>query len=250
MYTIDVNVLGVEPGQVSVDVGCGQGRHCYYLERAGALATGLDLSQSDLLAARHQMVQGQAQSVADGKQPPAPEGKSDDDKASSNFIRASATRLPLADGSVDAVICSEVLEHLADYQGAISELARVLRINGRLGISVPRFIPEWLCWKLEPQYPYAPGGHIRIFKQKQLIRIVEQKGFKLLAVSHAHGLHSPYWWLQCVLWEKRHQSGLVAAYRRFLEWDLFKQPLLTRILASIADPLMGKSLVLYFERCE
>jgi hypothetical protein len=41
---------------------------------------------------------------------------------------------------------------------------------------------------------------------------------------------------------------LVRAYRTVLEWDILKRPLLTRMLEKIADPLMGKSVVLYFTK--
>lgn len=45
--------------------------------------------------------------------------------------------LSYADGSLDGVICLEVLEHVADPFKAASELVRVLRPGGRLICSVP-----------------------------------------------------------------------------------------------------------------
>jgi ubiquinone/menaquinone biosynthesis C-methylase UbiE len=45
--------------------------------------------------------------------------------------------LPLEDASVDLVWCSEVLEHVADTQGFLSEARRVLRPGGRLLVTVP-----------------------------------------------------------------------------------------------------------------
>jgi SAM-dependent methyltransferase len=47
------------------------------------------------------------------------------------FVDGLATELPLADGSVDALWCERVLQHLADPQAAIDEFARVLRPGGR-----------------------------------------------------------------------------------------------------------------------
>ena len=40
----------------------------------------------------------------------------------------------------------------------------------------------------------------------------------------------------------------VAAYHRFLVWDIERSPWLTRALEWILGPLIGKSLVLYFEK--
>ena len=94
----------------------------------------------------------------------------------------------------------------------------------------------------------AKGGHIRIFKPRALIAAAERSGFRLYRRHYAHGLHSPYWWLQCWFWDERETSALVKAYRRLLEWDILKRPLLTRLGEFLTAPLMGKSAVYYFER--
>jgi ubiquinone/menaquinone biosynthesis C-methylase UbiE len=49
-------------------------------------------------------------------------------------VTADALALPLADGTVDAVILAYVLFHLADPARAAAEAARVLRPGGRAGI--------------------------------------------------------------------------------------------------------------------
>jgi hypothetical protein len=64
----------------------------------------------------------------------------------------------------------------------------------------------------------------------------------------AHGLHSPYWWLQCLFWNTRENSKLIKIYHQFLVWDLMKKPLFTKILEFILQPLIGKSLVMYFRK--
>jgi hypothetical protein len=40
----------------------------------------------------------------------------------------------------------------------------------------------------------------------------------------------------------------VKKYHQFLVWDLMKKPILTRILEFILQPLMGKSVVMYFRK--
>ena len=64
----------------------------------------------------------------------------------------------------------------------------------------------------------------------------------------AHGLHSPYWWLQCLFWEKRDNSSLIKLYHKFLVWDLMKKPIFTRALEFVLQPFIGKSLVMYFKK--
>jgi SAM-dependent methyltransferase len=53
--------------------------------------------------------------------------------------RADLLHLPFPDGSFDAVLCLDVLEHLAllDQPRAVAEMARVLKPEGRLLMSVP-----------------------------------------------------------------------------------------------------------------
>ncbi len=47
------------------------------------------------------------------------------------------TALPLADGSVDAVLCTEVFEHVPDPVSALRELARIVKPGGLVFITAP-----------------------------------------------------------------------------------------------------------------
>lgn len=50
----------------------------------------------------------------------------------STFVRGDGERLPVADGSVDVVVFTEVIEHLVRPELAVGEIARVLRPGGHL----------------------------------------------------------------------------------------------------------------------
>jgi SAM-dependent methyltransferase len=52
-------------------------------------------------------------------------------------IVSDITAIPVADNSFDAVLCSEVLEHVPDPRAALLELARVLRPGGQLILTAP-----------------------------------------------------------------------------------------------------------------
>lgn len=56
-------------------------------------------------------------------------------------IIANGLQLPIRDGSVDAVVAFEVLEHVSNPGGLISEAFRVLRPGGYLCVSAPFIFP-------------------------------------------------------------------------------------------------------------
>jgi SAM-dependent methyltransferase len=52
-------------------------------------------------------------------------------------VRGDLQHLPVADASVEAIVCMQVIEHLWDQPGFVAECARVLRTAGNLAISTP-----------------------------------------------------------------------------------------------------------------
>lgn len=235
MRTLDLDRLGLKDGMRALDLGCGAGRHVHAMfYHAQATIIGVDLGFEDVKRTR----QGFEAS-------PDLEAGS---RRRFGLAVADALRLPFPDGAFDIVICSEVLEHIPDYGAALREITRVLKPGGRLGVSVPRYWPESLNWRLEERYHRAPGGHIRIFRPRTLEKEIQAHGMRFTGHHHAHALHSPYWWLQCALWDSRDTSVLVRAYRRLLEWDILKRPALTRGLEALLNPVMGKSIAMYFTK--
>ena len=158
------------------------------------------------------------------------------------------TKLPFRDGTFDVVICSEVLEHIPDLPRAVSEIIRVLKPGRSLVVSVPRYMPERICWALSWDYHHEEGGHIRIFRKKELISLLEKAGTRCVDTAWKHSLHSPYWWLKCLVGHRNDDHPAVKAYHRFLVWDIMKKPLLTRALDKTLNPLISKSIVLYLKK--
>ena len=234
MQTIDFELLPLQPSDRVLDLGCGEGRHAILAYAAADVCSvAVDLNFEDLLATR--------KTFEDFNQP-------DNHSKTLSIACADGYRLPFADNSFDKIICSEVLEHLFRYTEVLQEIDRVLKPGGAVAVSVPRFWPEWICWALSDHYHQLEGGHVRIFRIAELQRKIEQLGFRCYARHGAHALHSPYWWLQCLLWNNRQNSRLVRGYHKLLVWDLMKKPWITRMLERMLNPLMGKSVVLYFRK--
>lgn len=234
MHTVNFDHFKLQPGDRVLDLGCGEGRHAitaYILENI--IAIGIDLSLKDLGTARERFS----------------EFEDPDNNNKKLFISvADGASLPFADSSFDKVICSEVLEHILDYKAVLTEINRILKPGGMLAVSVPRFGPEWICWRLSDAYHAMEGGHIRIFKAKELRKDIEEFGMIHFRHHWAHALHVPYWWLKCIFWRENEDDSpwIVQTYHRFLIWDLMKKPLITQFLERILDPILGKSVVMYF----
>jgi SAM-dependent methyltransferase len=231
MLTVDYDLLGVQRGERVLDIGCGAGRHSLEAVRRGADTVALDLSLDDLHRAQR--------AVADYGHVDVP--------APGRFlaVRGDARHIPFADASFDRVIASEVLEHIVEDDAAVAELFRVLRPGGVLAVTVPRWLPERICWALSREYHDIPGGHVRIYRGHQLRAKLRRAGLRPTAQHHAHALHSPYWWIRCAFGPQRDDPLPVRLYHRLLVWDMFQRPALTRRLEKALDPMLGKSLVLY-----
>ncbi|AOS98374.1 Demethylrebeccamycin-D-glucose O-methyltransferase [Microbulbifer aggregans] len=231
MITVDPHHLQLQAGQRVLDLGCGEGRHAIHLWLTDVVeVVGVDLNFND---------------VATASERARPFAESGDVAGRLLLGVADGMSLPFADNSFDVVICSEVLEHINDYQAVLAEIDRVLKPAGIFAASVPSFFPEWVCWQLSDEYHQVEGGHVRIFRERQLRGSIESLGHRFFARHRAHALHAPYWWLKCLLWH-RVDSRLLDAYHRLLVWDLMKKPRLTRWLEKLLNPLLGKSTVLYF----
>lgn len=231
MQTVDFRFFPIAKGEYFLDLGCGEGRHvinAYWL--TDAVCLGADLNLRDLQTTRERFLPFARNNHQGGFY----------------LQQVNALCLPFADASVDKIICSEVLEHIADYQQVLNEISRVLKPRGLLAISVPRYWPEKICWWLSDAYHQVQGGHLRIFKGRQLRQQIQKRGFICYKCHWAHALHTPYWWLKCLFWQSQERSGLIRFYHKLLVWDLMQRPRITRWVEKCLNPILGKSVVMYF----
>jgi SAM-dependent methyltransferase len=232
MITVDFARVRPRPGWRILDLGCGTGRHTAEACRVPrAVVVGVDPSLADLRAARRRLDLHERLGAHGGGR--------------WALCSADALRLPFADRSFDLVVCAEVLEHVPDDAAALAEVHRVLAPAGTLALSVPRAWPERICWRLSREYASAPGGHVRIYRRRHLAGRLQAAGFTPVAAHYAHALHTPFWWLKCLVGLDRKEVTAVKLYERFLTWEVMRRPAVLRRLERLLNPLLGKSLVVY-----
>jgi SAM-dependent methyltransferase len=237
MLTVDFDRLGLQPGDRVLDMGCGGGRHAFEMYRRGADVVAFDQDGDELAGVLDLFgAMREAGEVPSG--------------AEADIKQGDARSLPFPDGEFDRVVAAEVLEHIPDDTAAMTELTRVLRPGGTLAVTVPRWLPERICWALSDAYHEVEGGHVRIYTRRQLVTRLEATGLVAEGSDHVHGLHAPYWWLKCAVGVGNDSHPLVRAYHRLLVWDIVSRPVLTRTAEKVLDPLVGKSLVVYLRKPE
>lgn len=237
MITVDFKKFDLKPGYRILDIGCGTGRHTCAAYRLKKIITiGTDINFDNVSEASNRLKHQQETGNNGG--------------GVWGISVSDILNLPFKDNFFDLVICSEVLEHIFDENAAISETIRVLKPGKNFVVSVPRYLPERICWALSENYHNTNNGHIRIYKKQELIDLLEGAGLKKWKISFAHSLHTPYWWLKCLTGSAKYDSRFLNLYHSFLVWDMMKRPWLTHFLENLLNPIMGKSIVLYLRKEE
>ncbi len=230
LLTVDLERLRVRPGETLLDAGCGEGRHCFGALERGARVVGLDLDRDSLARASGRL-----------------RGRAGELRSLGEMIHGDAFHLPFGDATFDKVICSEVMEHVHDYRGAARELARVTKPGGMVAVTIPTATSEQLYLRVGDDYFESRGGHIRIFRPRDLALGLAAAGLATTGVGVAPAQHTPYWVLRSLAGQPRAGEGsLGGAYH----WWLIHATG-SRLMSAVERVLNGcfpKSLILYAER--
>ncbi|HEX6099045.1 MAG TPA: class I SAM-dependent methyltransferase [Thermoanaerobaculia bacterium] len=127
----------VRRGAAVLDAGCGEQPLRSAIESAGATYTGLDVEQN---------------------------------RAGTVDVVAPLWRVPLPDASADVILATEVLEHVADTDGAFAEMARLLREGGAIVITTPFAYP---LHELPHDYVRLTTGAIRNLAERHGLTVAE-----------------------------------------------------------------------------
>jgi ubiquinone/menaquinone biosynthesis C-methylase UbiE len=125
---------------VALDAACGTGRHSAYLASLGHKVIGVDASPEMLEVARAKIPTG-------------------------DFREGELHDLPVADDSVDVVVCAIAGSDLAELTPVLAEFARVLRPGGHLVLSDSRGLIGDIGLPLARKRPDTTFGYIPVWSR-------------------------------------------------------------------------------------
>ncbi len=108
-----------------------------------------------------------------------------------HLVQGSLSELPFPDGAFDAVICSEVIEHIPRGDIDLTDMVRVLAPGGTLVLGTPDY-GRWTWRTLEAVYKKVfPQGyateHINPYTRDELRREIERMGLVVVDVQYVFG---------------------------------------------------------------
>jgi 2-polyprenyl-3-methyl-5-hydroxy-6-metoxy-1,4-benzoquinol methylase len=170
---LDFLLAHVPPGARVLDVGCGEGWFTAALAAAGREAVGIDVAEEPLRRARAR------EPGLDLRRVPAEGGWPS-----------------LRDVSFDAVWAGEVIEHVADTAGWLSEVRRVLRSGGTLVLSTPAHelltrMALGLSGRAFAAHFDPRSDHLRFYTRRTLVALLEDFGFEGIETRAVGGSIGP-----------------------------------------------------------
>ena len=163
----------INPEDVVVDVGCGDGGALNFCAARGAHLIGMDIDPSVISHVRQRLEDSAARKM--------------------EFMLIESATLPVADEIATRVICTEVLEHVDDPAQVMAELARIGKPGARYLISVPDALQENLQKEVAPDSYFQKPNHVRIIGRDEFEALVRDAG--LVVEQHDYyGFYWSIWW--------------------------------------------------------
>ena len=145
-------------GKVVLDVGCGVGRWSARLAETGALVIGVDLSREMIKKAKSRMAKR---------------------NLSSDFVLASANKLPFVSHTFESIVSVTVLQHIVDdpsFKSAVSNIARTLKTGGEV---ILLEYTDDASGNFSPHFPTVAHHYVDAFEVCEGLRLTETQGVDL-----------------------------------------------------------------------
>lgn len=225
---IKTDLLKVMPGDKILDIGCSYGEQARMIAKLGFKVIGIDSSKKSI---------------------------DKFDKLSKKIglgckgLVGDVKKMPFKSNFFDAVIATEVFEHISNPQVAIKESIRVLKRGGIACIAVPTIMSEVIFRKIHPNWE-KNSGHINVFAKKDILSILVKSGFKILKTENQNFEWSIFWLIHGFLKTKFDDTGtpkenLIISKRYFKIWNLLYKLKIGKFILFIGNRIFPKSIYVY-----
>jgi hypothetical protein len=118
-------------------------------------------------------------------------------------------------------------------------------------VSVPRFLPEAVCWFLNRPLMTYPGSHVRIYPPGWIEQRLEGLGLEPYAHDHDHAYWGLYWIARAALdrlFGGRRAEKLLKPVERMLNRYVMNPPRTAALVEDLLNRRISKSCIMYFRK--
>lgn len=176
----------IDPGDIVLDVGCGDGGQANFCAQRGAHVILADIDETSLRQAQHRLIKTGARRV--------------------DALLSDSTPLPIPDETATRIISSEVIEHVDDPQAVLRELARAGKPGAYYLLTAPDAAAEHMQEGIAPSIYFEKPNHVRIIEREQFEQMVVAAGL-VVEQRFARGFYWNLWWLFFWICEQQEQGA-------------------------------------------
>lgn len=228
---IDLDILSLKTGGKALDIGCSYGDQAMKIAKQGIRVYGIDSSKDYIKKFK--------QSAKKNNLDCTP-------------VLGDATRLPFDSNFFDAVIATEVLEHIPNFKKAIKESYRVLKPGGYACIAVPTGLSENIFKFLHPFWQ-EDSGHVNFFLKRKITRILEEIGFRIEKIEKQNFEWALFWLIHSFLKTRFDDTGTpkeneLISEKYFRLWDYLRKFRVSNLVLWIGNMIFPKSYYIYVRK--
>lgn len=225
---INLDLLKLKKGDKVLDLGCSFGEQAMRIAKEGLVVYGMDKSKEAIRQFKESAKKENVKCMA---------------------IEGDIKKIPYADNYFDAVIATEVFEHVQEPEEAINESLRVLRPGGHICISVPTPISERIFKFLHPNW-VKNSEHINIFSKKQISTLLKQVGFGIERIENQNFEWSIFWIIHSFFKTRFDSTGTPLENHKvsvnyFKVWDYIRKFRMEKLFLWFGNKIFPKSYYIY-----
>lgn len=225
---IKVNLLGIRRSNKVLDIGCSYGEQAFMIARQGFKVKGIDLSIKSIKKFNELARK---------------------EKLDCKGLVGNIEKMPFRNNCFDAIVATEVFEHIPNPETAVKECFRILKKKGRICVSVPTSLSEKVFAYLHTDW-VKNSGHVNIFSEREILDLLTKSGFKVLKLEKQNFEWSVFWLIHSFFNTDFDDTGLpkenhIISKIYFKIWNYLYKLRVGKYLMLTGNKIFPKSIYIY-----